>query len=139
LYQTELASAKKFVQGLAGPTSGQKSRFYDFTSGKASSGRVPKDESEDWFYAMHGYRAWGKGFVTITCSKGADGNFYNEYSMYFKYKVYDRYNWDKFKGVTIMGMPVEDNELGELHKAGLAQEYDLKGSRLEHVTWKVKK
>ena len=39
----------------------------------------------------------------------------------------DRYNWDGNKSTDILGMNITDAELQELHRADIAQEYDLTG------------
>lgn len=50
--------------------------------------------------------------------------------------VYDRYNWDEGKSVTIAGVVISDTTLGRLHKAGIAQEYNVEGqSSPRHLNW----
>jgi hypothetical protein len=47
--------------------------------------------------------------------------------MIIEFHVFDRYNWDKGKSVTIGPFVVTDESLGELHRTGLAQEYEVNG------------
>ena len=53
-----------------------------------------------------------------------------------EYKFYDRYNWDMGKKVTILGVTVTDQFMGEFHRQGLAKEFDMRGSVKKTVTWK---
>jgi hypothetical protein len=56
--------------------------------------------------------------------------------MFFTMHVYDRYNWDQGKSVSILGIKVKDEQLGRLHRVGLAREFDVKGqSSPKFVTW----
>ena len=60
--------------------------------------------------------------------------------MNFEYKFFDRYNWDKGKSVTIniAGRPVTitDAFMGEFHRMGLANEFNMKGSVYKVVKWR---
>lgn len=42
-------------------------------------------------------------------------------------RVADLYNWDGNKSTQIGPFNVKDSQLQELHRAGLAQEYDMSG------------
>ena len=42
--------------------------------------------------------------------------------------IFDRYNWDKGKAVGLGPIEVTDEQLQELHRAGLAREYEIHGS-----------
>ena len=46
----------------------------------------------------------------------------------YKTHVFDRYNWDTGKSVEIGGRTITDQQMGELHTAGVAQEYNIRGS-----------
>lgn len=48
--------------------------------------------------------------------------------MIFTMHIFDRYNWDQGKAVTLAGMTVKDEQLGRLHRVGLAREYDVNGT-----------
>jgi hypothetical protein len=44
--------------------------------------------------------------------------------------IYDGYNWNKKQGVKPAGRKIKDDDMAELHKAGLAKEYVIRGSLL---------
>jgi len=125
LYEDELEMAKEFAEGLS--IGGE----HHITSGSASSGYNTKAESKDWFYAVGGYRAWGKGKVEITC--GENGK--KKYELTFTYKFWDRYNWDKGKSVTIGPIRITDDFMGAFHRQGMAKEFTMKGSVTKTVEW----
>jgi len=120
VYNGELALAQAFVESLPDGK-------HSITSGSASGGYNRKDESWNWFYAVGGYSAWGKGNATA-CK--------DEYTLEFQYKFYDRYNWDGGKQVTILGQVVTDQFMGEFHRQGLAREFDMFGAVKKTVKWK---
>lgn len=78
-----------------------------------------KNENENWFYATGGYQHATAGTITV----------YPDGSYTYKYQVHtaDRYNWDGNKKTGIGPLTVTDKQLQELHRAGIAQEYDLVG------------
>src|SRR6478735_6818996 len=45
------------------------------------------------------------------------------------------YNWDVGKSVTIAGIRITDEFMGEFHRQGLAREFDCRGSFQRHLTW----
>ena len=120
VYNGELALAQAFVESLSDGK-------HSITSGSASGGYNRKDESWNWFYAVGGYSAWGKGNATV-CN--------DEYTLEFQYKFYDRYNWDGGKQVTVLGQVVTDQFMGEFHRQGLAREFDMFGAVKKTVKWK---
>ena len=79
---------------------------------RGDSGKVSRNESEDWFFAVgdYGY-SWQanpvSGEITV--------------------QVKDIYNWDQGKDVQILRVQIKDEILGSLHQAGLAREYEVKG------------
>lgn len=83
------------------------------------------DDSENWFYATGNYQYATDG--TVTVYPPTDDN--SEWTYTYDYRVHmaDRYNWDGNKSTDILGMNITDAELQELHRAGIAQEYDLTG------------
>lgn len=90
-----------------------------------------KQEDPNWFYATGGYNYATDG--TITVYPPSDEN--PEWTYKYDYRVHtaDRYNWDGTKSTKIVGVPITDRQLQELHQAGLAQEYDLVGeSSVQH-------
>ena len=52
-----------------------------------------------------------------------------------EYKFYDRYNWDGGKSVTIGGVEITDEAMGEFHLQGMAREYDEIGSFKRVFDW----
>ena len=50
--------------------------------------------------------------------------------------VYDRYNWDGGKSVTLFGIKITDQFMGEFHRQGLAREFDCVGSVRRTFSWK---
>jgi hypothetical protein len=91
-----------------------------------------KDESWDWYYGVGGYSyAYG---AEVTVTQGADGQ--PQVEVNYQMHVFDRYNWDPGKVVTILGQTVADASLGELHQAGLAHEYEIRGtSEVQQMTY----
>lgn len=122
--EAEAMQAQDFVRTL--PTG-----RHAITSRTAEGAYNEKTENKNWFFATGGYVSWGKAEVVI--KSGAAGR---EYEMDFEYKVYDRYNWDAGKEVTILGIKVTDHFMGEFHRQGLAREFDCFGSIRRKLVWK---
>jgi RHS repeat-associated protein len=120
VFNTELGLAQAFVESL-------QDGKHQITSGSTSGGYNGKSESKNWYYAVGGYSAWGKGNATV-CK--------DEYTLEFQYKFYDRYNWDTGKSVTILGQTVTDAFMGEFHRQGLAREFDMRGAVKKTIKWK---
>lgn len=100
------------------------------TSSATSVGYNRAEQDMDWFYAVGGYHSWGKADVIADPS--------GVYTMQFEYKFFDRYNWDKGKGINIAGLKINtDDFLADFHRKGLAREYNLLGSIRRTVTWKI--
>lgn len=81
-----------------------------------------KELSQDWFYALGGFSY----SVTGVVSKAP-----NAIPLKYKVHVFDRYNWDGGKSVTIGSVTVTDEAVGRLHLVGLAREYIVRGSTAE--------
>ncbi|MFF0490116.1 hypothetical protein ACFYTQ_13950 [Nocardia sp. NPDC004068] len=91
---------------------------------------ITKSMSADWFFAMGGIRLAASGSVTtLEPAHGAQPNVVVAYRIH----LHDRYNWDKGKSTEIAGITVTDKDMGSLHTAGLAREYDIEGS--SDVRW----
>jgi hypothetical protein len=58
------------------------------------------------------------------------------YEVDFEYRFFDRYNWDKGKSVTLAGITITDQFMGEFHRQGLAKEFNCFGSFKRRFTWK---
>ncbi|MFD7558251.1 hypothetical protein ACFV9E_27370 [Streptomyces sp. NPDC059835] len=78
----------------------------------------------NWFYAVGGTRSNVTGVVTVV--PGADGK--PVVGLDYQVNVWDRYNWDEGKGVHIGKFEIPDGEMGQQHKIGLAQEFNMAGS-----------
>lgn len=104
--------------GATGPVT------YPFTT-KWTQEHTNQSTQPSWFYATGSYKAATDG--TITVYPPSDEN--PEWTYKYDYRVHtaDRYNWDGTKSTKIVGVPITDKQLQELHQAGLAQEYDLVG------------
>lgn len=88
-------------------------------------------DSQDWFFAVGGFSY--AHTASIRVGPDADGN--PIIRIEAQRHVFDRYNWDEGKSVTIAGITVRDEQLGRLHETGLAQEYEVRGTtRLAPVT-----
>ena len=124
-FETEVERIKLYVQQLPPGT-------FDVTSTHAVNGYNGKGESTNWFFAVGGYSVWTKGRATITGSGPK-----HDCKLELEYKFYDRYNWDGGKKVTIAGIEITDEAMGEFHRQGLAQEYDEIGAFRRVLTWKA--
>ena len=124
LYDREVALAKAFAETLPEGT-------HSITSARASNGYNRKSESWNWYFAIGGYSAWGKGVAFV----GKDRTGKRGYRLLLDYRFYDRYNWDKGKSVTIFGVKITDEFMGTFHRQGLAQEFDCDGSVDREFTW----
>ncbi|TLF66829.1 hypothetical protein FEK33_12420 [Nocardia asteroides NBRC 15531] len=87
---------------------------------------ILQSEHSDWFYAMGGISVCATGVVTITHT--GSGSDRPEILLDYRIHIFDRYNWDKKKKVTIAGKTVTDEKMGGLHTAGLAMEFNQFGS-----------
>lgn len=126
VYESELGAALSFVQTLGPGT-------YDIASTRASGGYNRKSESKNWFFAVGGYSAWGKGRATVR--DAGDGR--RDFALDFEFSMYDRYNWDTGKQVTLpyVNIVITDHFMGEFHRAGLAREYDVRASIRRSIRW----
>lgn len=125
LYNRELSEAKRFVESL-----GRTGRF-EITSAAARGGYIRKSENWNWFFAIGGYSAWGKGIANVT----SDSMNRKSYTLEFEYKFFDRYNWDGGKKVEIFGIEITDEFMGRFHREGLAREFNMYGSYKKTVAW----
>lgn len=120
----EFRQARSFVETLQAGS-------YRFTSRFVETGYNYKQHNADWYFAMAGYSRWGKGSVAITSASGGR----RHYEMRFTYCVADRYNWDGGKKVDFLGFTITDEQLGELHLQGIAQEFSLWGAVDRRLIW----
>ncbi|WP_227997301.1 hypothetical protein [Nocardia australiensis] len=90
-----------------------------------------KDDKRDWFLAIGSVHVTACGAVTVhkPDTEGAQPRV----SVYFQFHLFDRYNWDgtnknDTKKTEILGIEVGDVQLGGLHTAGVAKEFNMIGS-----------
>jgi hypothetical protein len=134
LYEEELRQAREFIEQLP-------EGFHLITSIQAQGGYNKPGESKNWYFAVGGYSAWGKGSVRITAGPGG-----REYTFWFEYKFFDRYNWDTGKSVrlseylekipTWADIEITDEFMGEFHRQGLAREFNMHGTYIEKYQWR---
>jgi peptidoglycan hydrolase-like protein with peptidoglycan-binding domain len=120
----EIQQAQSFTETLAPGR-------YEFTSAQAEDGYNYEEENRNWYFALGGYQRWGKGVATVSERSGR-----REYALDYEYKVFDRYNWDGDKSVTLFHITVTDEFMGEFHRQGLAQEFNCFGSLKRRVEWR---
>jgi len=83
-----------------------------------------KEINQNWFYAMGGFSYAHGAEVTVT----PDATGQPIVNVRHQLHVFDRYNWDEKKSVTIGPVTVTDKTLQALHESGIAREYDIRGS-----------
>ncbi|MFI2209028.1 hypothetical protein [Streptomyces sp. NPDC020141] len=82
-------------------------------------------ENKEWFHAVGSHEQNVSGLVSV--SPGADGK--PKVSLDYQVNVWDRYNWDAGKVTEFPGdIAIRDEDMGHLHKSGVAQEFDMRGS-----------
>lgn len=111
-HMTSEAVEKAKTSGYTGPVT------YPFVTDWQDE-YAEKSENANWFYATGGYQHATAGTITV----------YPDGSYKYAYQVHtaDRYNWDGDKKTGIGPLTIHDTELQELHRAGIAQEFDLVG------------
>jgi hypothetical protein len=119
-YQTNVIDAAKAK--VTAEFNGKPMTFQITTPWKSEY--ATKGMSQDWFYAVGGFSYSHTATVTVT--PGKDGQPIVHIDS--KLNVFDRYNWDGGKSVTIGPFTVTDERLGQLHKTGLAKEFEVRGS-----------
>ncbi|WP_258522151.1 hypothetical protein [Actinomyces sp. Z5] len=106
------------ASGVTGPVT------YPFTT-KWEGYYIRAEEDQNWFYATGGCNYATDGTVTVYPPTADNPEW--TYSYDYRVHVADRYNWDGNKSTQIGPFDVSDSQLQELHRAGLAQEYDMSG------------
>ncbi len=96
---------------------------YMFTTKEAGAGAVSRQESENWYLAVAGYRFWIKGTIAVVDGTASIAPTFN---------IWDRYDWDpgvKIPIDTPLGRIIIDQErVGEFHRQGLAKEFNSFGT-----------
>jgi len=123
-YEREVAQAMDFVERLSTGNHSIRSRVGEFAYNLQS-------ENRNWYFAIGGYTSWGQGVAAVRDTPGG-----RDYELEFEYKLFDRYNWDAGKFVTIAGVKVTDAFMGEFHRQGLAREFNCYGAFKRRFSWK---
>lgn len=101
---------------------------HQFTSRRSWTGYCMQRECKNWYFAQGGHQVWLKGTARVLdngdCFVAAE------------YKFWDAYNWDGGKAVTINGIVITDEFMGELHRQGLAKEYQCFGAFRRNFHWR---
>lgn len=87
---------------------------------------IGPDASKDWYYAMGGVQYSVTGVATVHPPDQPGGQ--PRVEMEYQTHVFDRYNWDGGKQTQIGPFTITDNQMAEMHRAGVAQEYNISGS-----------
>lgn len=124
VFADEIAQMQEFVEQLGAGS-------YQVTSQQPDYGYNEQAENLNWFCAIGGYSAWGKGQVQVQEVSGV-----RKYDVDFEYKLYDRYNWDKGKAIKLGTVTITDKFMGEFHRQGLAKEFNCYGSIKRKLSWK---
>jgi hypothetical protein len=87
---------------------------------------IGPEASKDWYYAMGGVQYAVTGVATVHPPEHPGGA--PRVEMEYKTHVFDRYNWDGGKQTDIGPITITDKQMADLHRAGVAQEYNISGS-----------
>ncbi|MFH8560436.1 hypothetical protein [Streptomyces sp. NPDC017988] len=80
---------------------------------------------DEWYHAVGSHQQNVSGMVTVSPGEGGKP----QVSLDYQVNVWDRYNWDAGKKTDFPGgVVIQDSEMGRLHRTGLAQEFDMRGS-----------
>ena len=133
LFASEAQAAKTFAESL------DPRKEYDITSSLHVTPMNEQESSLDWFLAVGGYSAWGKGHLMTGGYKTpySDKRCFN---LEFEYKVKDLYNFDEGKKVdfSIAGQKntIDDEIMREFAIQGLAKTFFMSGSFKRTFEWK---
>ncbi|MEV6580586.1 hypothetical protein AB0M92_20740 [Streptomyces sp. NPDC051582] len=89
-----------------------------------TSGQPYTHEDRNWYLAVGSGMSNSTGVVTAV--PGPDGK--PQVSIDYQVNVWDRYNWDPGKATPIGPTTVTDADMARLHRTGLAQDFDMRGS-----------
>ena len=132
-FEHEAIQAKAFAETL-------EKGEYDITSGLYVTPENEQKTSLDWFLAVGGYSAWGKGHLKVSGNMAPSYFDHRCFELEFEYKVKDWYNFDKGKVVSfpIRGKEIiiKDEIMREFALQGLAREFMMRGSFKRKFTWK---
>ncbi|SFQ64319.1 hypothetical protein SAMN05421810_111121 [Amycolatopsis arida] len=87
---------------------------------------IAPEGSKDWYYALGGVQYSVTGVATVHPPEVPGGQ--PRVEVDYKTHVFDRYNWDGGKQTEIGPITITDEKMAEMHRAGVAQEFDVSGS-----------
>lgn len=87
---------------------------------------IRSTDNKDWYYAMGGVQYSVTGVATVHAPDQPGGE--PRIEMDYKTHVSDRYNWDGGKQTEIGPFTITDESMAEMHRAGVAQEFNMSGS-----------
>lgn len=82
-------------------------------------------DNNNWFYALGGWQSSQTGTITVIPPSEPGGPW--RYTSSLTVHIRDQYNWDGTKSTQIGPLSVSDEQLAELHRKGLAQEFTAIG------------
>lgn len=91
-----------------------------------SPARATRQENPDWYFALGSFSY--KLMLTIVAEKWSGPNQGIMARVGLTIYVYDRYDWDDGRGTSIAGLFFANELIGQLHRVGLARDYDVKGT-----------
>ena len=117
------AVAQAQADGATGPVT------FPITSGWTGFGYDANGlvyDNQNYFYALGGWQYAETGSVTVTppTTPGGEWTWTSQTTTHLR----DQYNWDGSKSTQIGPFTITDEQLAELHRAGLAQEFTAYGS-----------
>ncbi|SHH00844.1 hypothetical protein SAMN05444320_11852 [Streptoalloteichus hindustanus] len=87
---------------------------------------IKQEYSKDWYYALGGIKYAVTGVATVHPPDQPGGE--PRVEMDYQVHVFDRYNWDGGKSTDIGPVTITDQSMADMHRAGVAQEFDVSGS-----------
>jgi len=88
--------------------------------------RATRQENPDWYFALGSFSY--KLVLTLETESPVVADQANVVHVGLTVYVYDRYDWDDGRGTSIAGLYFANELIGQLHRAGLARDYDVKGT-----------
>ncbi len=88
--------------------------------------RATRQENPDWYFALGSFSY--KLMLTIVTEKPSRLDQEIMAHVGLTIYVYDRYDWDDGRGTSVAGLYFANELIGQLHRAGLARDYDVKGT-----------
>jgi hypothetical protein len=123
--RTRLQMVRELQRRLRRTYDGTTTYAYEYGTPWRAIPSDPSVEGKNWFYALGGFSySYTARATARPTPKGGDPIVTVEYRLH----VFDRYNWDTGKSVTIGPVTVGDEVLGDLNKRGLAKNFEVHGT-----------